>query len=311
MAQNKLPSHPVPAVAETGFGRMVIGSLVLHALVVALFSGLFVPAARKNDRPVYYVDLVNLPVERPQAGRPDGRKTEKVKEKKPEVEVKKKEEAAPKKAAETVKVAPKKTETIKVVPQKKTVVEPKTKEVKAAKPKKAPEKKQPAKEKQKSIEKDYQSALSAVEALRAKKEEAAKQAAKKDRIEALKNKLAALTTQDSRLTGTESNAPFGMSEGTGDQAGVSFGLWLQSYLTSNWSLSKYQLSRQDLEAEIFVVYDAEGTLIRKKLTRSSGDDVFDRSVENAVRKSEKLPKAPKKRLEFNIVFNLKDLLEKN
>jgi colicin import membrane protein len=311
MAQNKLPSHPVPAAAETGFGRMVIGSLVLHALVVALFSGLLIPVARKNDRPVYYVDLVNLPVERPQAGRPDGRKTEKITAKKPEAKVKEKEKAVPKKVTETVKVAPKKTETVKVAPAKKTTVKPKTKEIKAAKPKKAPEKKQPPKEKPKTIEKDYQSVLSAVEVLRAKKEKAAKQAAKKDRIEALKNKLAALTTQDSRLTGTGSDAPLGMSDGTGDQAGVSFGLWLQSYLTSNWSLSKYQLSRQDLEAEIFVVYDAEGILIRKKLTRSSGDAYFDRSVEDAVEKSDKLPQAPKKRLEFNIVFNLKDLLEKN
>jgi TonB family protein len=297
MAQNSLDFHSTPVVSDAGFGRMVIASLVAHALIVALFSGLFVSSARKDDRPVYYVDLVNLPVERPQAGRPDGGKTKTAKKTEPKPKAAKKVKVAPKKSAETVKLAAKKTPAVK----------PKAPVVKKTKPKAAPKKKSPPKTKPKSVEKDYQSVLSAVEALRAKKEKSGN----KGRIEDLKNKLAALTAQDTRSAGSASEAPLGVADGRGDQAGPSFGLWLQSYLTSNWSLSKYQLSRQDLEAEIHVVYDREGNLIRKKLIRSSGDPVFDRSVEDAVLKSKKLPTAPKRRMEFDIIFNLKDLLEKS
>jgi len=307
MAQNKMVFHPAAGNADSGFGRMVFASLVAHALVVVLFSGLWLPAARTIDRPVYYVDLVNLPVERPQAGRPDGAKAEPQKSEKAAPKEEKTVKPAPAPAAEKVQVAPPKPPPVK---EKAPEVKVPVKE--AAPEKKAPaEKKAPPKAKPKTVEKDYQSVLSAVEALRAKKEQEQAKSSRKAQIEELKNKLAAMTAQDSRQAGAGTGAPLGMADGSGDQAGPSFDLWLYTYVRSNWSLSKYQLSRQDLEAEIHVVYDQNGNLIRKKLTRSSGDAVFDRSVEDAVLKSQKLPKAPGQRMEFEIIFNLKDLLEKN
>ncbi|MBN2428554.1 MAG: TonB C-terminal domain-containing protein [Deltaproteobacteria bacterium] len=313
MAQKKLVFHSASGgTAYAGFGRMIIASLVVHALVVVLFSGIFVPLTKKKDRPVYYVDLVNLPVERPQAGRPDGSKSEPAKAKKAAPKAVEPPKPPPAKAAEKVKLAPEKTPAVKEKPP--AVKTPVKKEAvkKEAVKKDEVKKKDTPKVKPRSVEKDYQqSVLGAVEALRAKKKAEQAEIARKAKIEALKNKLAAMTTQDSRSAGGASDAPLGVPDGRGDQAGVSHGLWLQTYLTSNWSLSKYQLSRQDLEAEIHVEYDREGNLIRKRLVRSSGDKVFDRSVENAVLKSSKLPITFPQRVEFDIIFNLKDLPEKN
>src|SRR5512145_3189569 len=55
------------------FGRMVLASLGVHLAVVLLFSGVLMPRFQRDLRPVYHVDLVNLPVMNPQAGRPDAR----------------------------------------------------------------------------------------------------------------------------------------------------------------------------------------------------------------------------------------------
>ena len=318
MAQKKLVFHSAPGgTAHGGFGGMIIASLLVHALVVVLFSGFFVPLTKKNDRPVYYVDLVNLPVERPQAGRPDGSKNEPAKPKKAEPKKTEPQEVAekkvpPVKAAEKVRLAPEKAPAVKELPPVAKVPVKKETEKKEVVKKEAVKKDAPPKVKPRSVEKDYQqSVLGAVEALRAKKEAEEVEKARKAKKEALKNKLAGMITQDSRSAGAVSDAPLGVPDGRGDQAGVSHGLWLQTYLTSNWSLSKYQLSRQDLEAEIHVEYDREGNLIRKNLIRPSGDPVFDRSVENAILKSKKLPITFPRRMEFDIIFNLKDLLEKN
>jgi TonB family protein len=291
---------------------MLVLSLAAHALVVVLFSGLLVPPVTRDERPVYYVDLVNLPVAKPQAGRPDGSKGSATMTQK----------AAPKKAE------PSKTESSKASPPVKTAAKvqlppKKTAPVKEQAPKvKAPPEKVAAKEKvavkakavpqvkPKSVEKEYQqSVLGAVAALRAKKAAEQAEAARKAKIEALKDKLAAMTGT-AASAGTGSGAPLGVPGGRGDQAGPSWSLWLQSYLTSNWSLSRYQVKSRELEAVIHVVYDRDGSLIRKSLSRSSGDTVFDRSVEDAVLKSRTLPKAPGQRMEFDIIFNLKDLLEK-
>lgn len=278
---------------------MVVASVLAHILAVAVFSGVFTPASKRPDRPVYYVDLVNLPVANPQAGRPDGRrkKTTQVPEtKKPAV-----------KARETVKLAPSKKpavqkKAVKKKPVQKKVVTPKKEAPKAkVKPR--------AKPKTRSVEEKYeQSVVGAVEALRAKKKAAQAEQARKAKIAVLKNKLAAMASRDTR--GGSGHAPLGEENGRGHEAGNPFGPWLQTYLTTNWSLSRYQVSRQDLEAVIHVVYDGQGNLIRKNLTKPSGDRVFDRSVEDTVLKSKKLPNAPGQRMEFDIIFNLKDLLEK-
>jgi colicin import membrane protein len=56
---------------EPKLGRMLGASLVLHLVVVLVFTGMLLPQMKSDRRPVYIVDLVNLPVANPQAGRPD------------------------------------------------------------------------------------------------------------------------------------------------------------------------------------------------------------------------------------------------
>ena len=50
---------------------MIAVSFLVHLAILALASGVLIPNLNKSVRPVYIVDLVNLPVKDPQAGRPD------------------------------------------------------------------------------------------------------------------------------------------------------------------------------------------------------------------------------------------------
>jgi colicin import membrane protein len=143
--------------------------------------------------------------------------------------------------------------------------------------------------------------MSAVEKIRRKQEMAA-----------LKDKLAAMAGSDSRAvaaSGSGSSAPLGMPDGTGDQAGVSQELWLQERLTKNWSLSKYQVVRRDLEAKVRITYNSAGALTGKVFLKPSGDSTFDDSVTRAILKSRQLEFQPGRQLEVVVIFNLKDLMD--
>lgn len=126
----------------------------------------------------------------------------------------------------------------------------------------------------------------------------------------LKNKLAALTSKDSR-NGGASTAPLGMMDGTGSEDGISQELWLQERLTKNWSLSKYQVTSRDLVAVVRLSYNAEGQLTKKEFVppSGSGDRTFDDSVTNAILKSRQLEFQPGKPLNVTVTFNLKDLMD--
>lgn len=284
--------HPEPKI-----GRVFLVSLGLHLLVVLIFSGMFSHHSKPPKRPVYYVDLTQLPVANPRAGRPDGGNGAPKAAKKAA-----KSTAAVKKAAPVVKKAAPPTPVKKAVkpsatkPAKKSVTTSKT-----AKAQPTPKASATAKKSTASTEADYQAAMSAVEKLRRKRE-----------MDALKQKLAALAGSDSRAgeaAGTGSSAPLGMPDGTGDQAGVSQELWLQERLTKNWSLSKYQVVRRDIEAHVRISYNADGVLTGKKFLKSSGDTTFDDSVTRAILKSRQLEFKPGRTLEVDVIFNLKDLMD--
>lgn len=134
--------------------------------------------------------------------------------------------------------------------------------------------------------------------------------------DALKEKIAALASADTRSgsgSGTASSgassAPLGMPDGTGDQAGVSQELWLQERLKKNWSLSKYQVIRRDIEARVRITYNAEGRLTGKQFLKPSGDSTFDDSISRAILKSQILEFKPGRKLEVVVIFNLKDLMD--
>lgn len=253
------------ARSEAGLGRMLLASLGIHVVVLALFSGVLLPRLEREQRPVYYVDLVNLPVKDPQAGRPDAR---------------------PKKAAP--QPAPKKPEPAKTAVSTKKP---------AAKPK-PPLPKKPAVKKEPAPQQRYADTLSAIEQLKRKKE-----------IEDLKEHLAALAASDSRRTPAVPEAPVGMPEGKGSEAGTSYDAWLHTFLKQAWTLSKYQVSRQNLEATVLLVFDARGRMVDYRMLETSGEERFDDSVKKAVLQLKELPSEPGGRLEREVVFNLKDLLE--
>ena len=290
--------HPDPKI-----GRLVLLSLILHLVLVVVFSGGFSHHSKPPKRPVYYVDLTKLPVANPRAGRPDGQSGAPKAAKKSTPAPVKKTPPAVKKAVPAVKKAAPPTPAKEAVKPsgstnksaKKVASKAVTKDQQVAK------KTATASQASANSDTNYQSAMSAIEKIRRKQEMAA-----------LKDKLAALAGSDSR-TGTAvgggSSAPLGMPDGTGDQAGVSQERWLQARLTKNWSLSKYQVVRRDLESRVRITYNSAGVLTGKEFIKPSGDSTFDDSVTRAILKSRQLEFKPGRQLEVVVIFNLKDLMD--
>jgi len=246
---------------EPKLGRAFLTSLTLHLLVFLIFSGLIWPNLSGEKRPVYYVDLVNLPVERPQAGRPAAAP---VKKEKPKVKTPVVKKSSPK---------VEKSATVPVTPKEKVPAGPSDSEI-----------------------------AERIAAMQKKKE-------KRKEIDALKEKLAALTSQETRGEDAVPDAPIGMPEGSGDQAGPSDMAWLQAYLKQQWALSEYQVTRLDLKALVRLQYDKKGRLTDFRFLEKSGDAIFDDSVKSAILKSRQLPlPEPVRFREVDVEFNLKDLL---
>lgn len=287
------PSSSKPLLTpEQGLRRTIILSLVLHLAVLALFAGDFLPRRKLDDRPVYVVDLLNLPVKDPQAGRPDAAKEPpKTPEKAPEPPA---AAPPPEKAPEPVKLPPKAPEPPKPEPvkpvKKPEVVKPTPS--KEPTPKPTPTKEAPAKEPA------TDSVAQAMDRMRREQER-----------NELKEKLAALGSKDSRGRGTD--APLGMPDGKGKEVGVEQQLWLKEFLKQAWALSKYQVSRRDLEALVVLEFDPNGRLINYRFSKKSGDERFDDSVRKAVLKLNEitLPIPPGKRVEQEAKFNLADLTD--
>jgi outer membrane biosynthesis protein TonB len=264
------------------FGRLVLASLGVHLAVVLLFSGVWMPRFQRDLRPVYHVDLVNLPVMNPQAGRPDAR---------PEPAKSPAKPAAP----EPVKAPPPAPPKPKAKPE--TVKVAKSEPVKPAiQPKKPEAAKVKANEKPSAAE---EKAL----------QERFRQMQARQEIEDTKRRLAEMATKDTRQGVGVPSAPAGMMDGKGTEAGTAYDVWLHEYLKKAWTLSKYQVSRRDLKATVKLTFDAQGNLLDYKFIEKSREERFDDSVRKAILQLKKLPNPPGTRMEKEIVFNLKDLLE--
>lgn len=264
------------------FRRLLLASIGVHLAVVLLFSGVLLPRFQRDLRPVYHVDLVNLPVMNPQAGRADARPEPAKAPAKPAAPepVKAAPPAAPPKPAakpEAVKLA-------KPEPAKPAAVQPK-KPTAVAKP--AP--KEPTYEKE---------TLSAIDDLRRRQE-----------IERLKQDLAQLGAAKDTRQATVPHAPVGMQDGKGTEVGIAYDAWLHEFLKQAWTLSRYQVARRDLQATVRLTFDAQGNLLDYTFVKKSAEERFDDSVRKAILQLKKLPTPPGSRMEKDIVFNLKDLLE--
>jgi colicin import membrane protein len=288
--------HPDPKI-----GRYFLFSLVLHLVVVLVFSGVFVSRPVREHRPVYYVDLSRLPVANPRAGRPDGSLQAGSKTAMPKPAAPAPKKAATPAPAKAAAPAPKPAEPAKSAAVKPSAAKPepgkKPDSAAASTPKKAASGKA-------ATEKNYQQTLKAMETMREK-------VRRQQEIDALKEKIAALGASDTRdgAGGGAGDAPLGMPDGKGTEAGVSQELWLQTWLKENWSFSRYQASRRDLVATTRITYDAEGNLVSYQFLNKSGDSNFDDSVTKAILKGRQLAFKPGHRFEVDVEFNLKDLKE--
>ena len=299
---------------EPGFRQMLLVSLLLHLLLPILSYLPFFSQQAIEKPPVYRVNLINKIVKNPQAGRPEASPVKKkpvVKSKpKPKPKAKPKPAVKPKPIPPKPKPIPVKPKPVPVKPKpvpvkpKPVPVKPKpTKSKPAEKVKPVKKKPQPKPAVSKAQEESRQKSF---ERMRAKQKKKAAEQAIKDRIAEYK---AAALVESSKIRSPIDAAPVGMADGTGDEAGVRAVAFVQEFIQQQWSFSKYQAAGSP-EAEVELFYNAEGTLIHYKFLEKSGNSIFDESLTRAIAKSKQLPQPLPKSMSFEIVFNLKDMLDK-
>lgn len=254
---------------EPGFKRMLLLSVAIHFLVPTLYSGLLYFTPPKEKPPVYRVNLVNKPVKKPQAGRP---------------------EASPKKKKKTVKKA-------KPKPKPKPVVKPKPKPAPKPKPKSKPVVKPTPKPKPTVSKADEQDLQQRLDQMRRQKE----------REERLASLRADLDREREKIVSPVEDAPVGEITGKGDEEGIAYASYVKAFITEQWRLSKYQLPSLNLEAEWKLIYNAQGKLIHKKVISKSGNKAFDDSLLRAILKSQNLGRDLEEQTDFEVTFNLREM----
>lgn len=258
---------------------MLVLSLAAHLAVVLSFTVGLIPLRQTPPREVYHVDLVNLPVKDPQAGRPDARPTE---SKKPEPP----QPAPPK----PVPPAPK----VEAKPAPKPAPKPAQKLAVPVKPKAKPaEKKAAAPTAQSGLDETFAKMREDVE--------------RRQELEELKQKLARLTQSDTRSPSI-SKAPAGMPTGKGTEASSDHQAWVGKHVKEAWTLSKHQVSRLDLSATVRLQFDARGNLRHFEFEEKTMDARFNNSIELAIRQLPQLPNTSGP-LTLTVIFNLEDLME--
>ncbi len=303
------------SVFEPGFKQMLLISILLHLLVPVLYYTPLFPKHKIEKPLVYRVNLVNKIVKNPQAGRPEAAPVKK----KPVVKPKPKPESKPtvkpipippkpvpvKPKPEPKPIPPKPKPEPKPEPVKPKPVPVKPKPEPKPAPKTEPVKKQP--QPKPVVSKAQESALETrLKKMRAAQEKKASNQARKDKIAALK---ADALAESSHVKSPITDAPVGMADGKGDEAGVSAIAFVQEFIQQQWSFSKYQAAGSP-EAEVKLFYNANGTLLHYKFLKKSGNSIFDESLTRAIAKSKQLPQPLPEAMPFEIVFNLKDMLDK-
>jgi hypothetical protein len=252
------------------FGRILLLSLILHALIWAMFTGGWFGAGKDFKPPVYYVDLIHKPVLNPQAGRPDPRPAPKPK-------------AAPVKRSVSSQPSP-----AKEVNQTRTpIVKP------------TPQKAEPKPAADTLKKRELKSAIDEIRERQSRQEER----------DVLKDKIAQLR-QSVAATSVAGDVPVGMPDGSGDEVGISALAFVQAFIQENWTLSPYLLDQAqiaDLEAKASMTYSTDGTLVRFRLEVPSGNSQFDESLKKAIVKSKQLPQPLPSNLDLVVTFNLKEM----
>jgi outer membrane biosynthesis protein TonB len=305
-ASRKQRRQQLQSVLEPGFSRMLLISLLLHFLLPILYYSPLFPEREVEKPLVYRVNLVNKIVKNPQAGRPEA-STEKIKtEPKPEVKVQPKP-VTPKPEPAAVKIPAKETPKPVVKPEPKTeekVIKPEPKPEpkpveKVVKPEPKPQPTGPTKAAEESLQ----------QRLAKMKAEAEKRAREEERQQYLDSLRAAVKSETAQIESPVSDAPVGEIGGKGNEAGVSAKGYVQEFIQQQWSFSKYQAIGNP-EAELILRYSQSGVLLHYKFVKKSGNQAFDESLTRVIAKVRQLPQELPQAEEFHIIFNLKDMLDR-
>ena len=271
-------------LTEPKLGRLVVVSLVLHLAIVLVMSGGWLGSARREDKPVYYVDLIHKPVANPQAGRPEPRPQPKPKPAPAKPEPPPEPKPAPKPEP---KPAPK--------PEPKPASKPEPKPA----PKPAAEVVKPAKPAEPRAPENLQQRLAEMRESQQRQTE----------IDALKERLARLKDNQAAAT-VPAEVPVGMPDGSGEEVGVSTLAYIQEVIKQNWALSPYLLDQSrlaNIEARVSLLYGTDGILKSFRVIDGSGDSQFDESIKKAIIKSKDLQQTLPRSEELIVVFNLKEM----
>ncbi len=230
---------------EQGLGTSLACSLLLHAafFAAAVFFDSF-QTIRPNAAPVYYVDLVNLPVANPRSGSPTARG----------------EDASPE--AGTVAEPPASP------PEREKMVAPVTPPRKEVKPRPEPVRKKPVKPSPPETDREFRDRLARLEKTVEGRHAAAA-------IDALRKK-AGQGTGSGHGSGRS-----GMPGGTGTEAGSDYGSYIQSRLRDAFAKTITSSERNPVVV-VRLTIDKNGHLTGYRIERSSGDKVFEDSVKRAV-----------------------------
>lgn len=295
------------SVLEPGLNRMLLISLLLHLLLPIIYYSPFFPEREVEKPPVYRVNLVNKIVKNPQAGRPEAT----IEKAKPAPKPK----ATPKPVApkpepkpEAVKIPPK--ETPKPEPKPEPEPEPKPEPVPKAEPKPKVEPIKPKVEPKPAETGPTKSAENSLEKklaeMKAAQELKAQEQARDDRLAALR---AAVAAESAQVESPVKGAPVGEIGGKGDEEGVSAISHVREFIQQQWSFSKYQAVGSP-EAEVQMVYSKSGALLKYKFLKKSGNQAFDESLTRAISKARQLTQELPETMEFEVIFNLKDMLDR-
>lgn len=265
------------SVFDPGFRRMLLVSLLFHLLLPILYHTPWFPKRDPVKPLVYRVNLVNKIVKNPQAGRPEAVATKKKPKPKPKAKPK------PKPIPAKPKPAPVKPKPISAKP----------------KPEPVPQKAGPSKTQENALQKR-------LEQMRAAQARKQAEAERQTRLDALR---AAAAAESQQLESPVIDAPVGMLDGKGDEEGVAAQAAVQEFIQQQWSLSKYQVVGNP-EAEALLLYSADGRLLHYRFIKKSGNSIFDDSLVKAINKSRVLPQELPEKMEFQIIFNLKEMLDR-
>ncbi|MFO7577929.1 MAG: energy transducer TonB [Pelovirga sp.] len=316
---------------EPAFLKMLAISVLLHLLLVALYvSPLFVRRAAELP-PVYRVNLVNAPVLSPQAGRPEAAPTpqpapqpaapppaaEPVPEPEPEPVPEPEPEPVPEPEPEPVPEP--ESEPIPEVDKGPTEEELRQqREAELAEQRRRAEEKRLAEE-QRQREEEARKKRLAEEQRRREDAEREKRLAElqeqrrrldeeRERQERLDALRAAAQSESQQLESPIPDAPVGMPDGRGTEAGVDISAFVQEYIRQNWTFARH-LAIGNPEAEVYLEYNAAGTLMNHRFIRRSGHAAFDESLVRALARSRQLPQPLPQSVGITVIFNLKEMLD--